>query len=817
MAVWRSGEWPGGASWDILVAQSTDAGATWTAPAALHPNAVSNSIPTYAPHIATDGAGNWLAVWNSNNSLGDTIGTDFDILFATGWGPDQDGDGLASGAEVNIHGTDPFDDDSDDDGLLDGTEVGGGGGGGGAGGSGGVVANDLGFVTGTDPLDADSDDDGLLDGTEVGLSEPEGDDTDPGVFVPDSHPGSTTDPLDSDSDDDGLDDGTEDTNGNGAVDPGETDPIDADSDDDGFSDGDEVLAGSDPNDANSTLVGFGPLAALNTNAASGWGLDRYPQLATDGAGSWLAVWNSTDPLDDTIGTDNDILVARSTDAGATWTAPAALNSNAAGDAGEDQFPQLATDGAGSWLAVWESTENLGGTLGTDADLLVARSTDAGATWTTPVALNTNASSDSGEDNNPQVVSDGAGSWVAVWESTENLGGTLGTDADILLARSTDAGATWTTPVALNTNAASDSGDDWYPQVATDGAGSWLAVWESTDSLGGTIGLDRDILVARSTDAGATWTALTTLNANAASDSGADYRPQVTNDGAGSWLAVWHSFDSLGGTLGTDADILLARSTDAGATWTAPTALHANAASDSGNDWYPQVTSDGAGSWVAVWQSLDSLGGTIGEDWDLLLARSTGAGTTWTAPAVLNSNAASDSGADLSTQLVTDGAGNWVAVWYSNDSLGGTIGTDWDIFFATGGGPDLDGDGLADGAEVNVYGTDPLDADTDDDGLSDGDEVETYGTDPLDADTDDDGLGDGDEVETYGTDPLDADTDDDGFSDGEEVAAGSDPLDPDSRPVIPVPSLTPFGGGLTALLLVLVVAAVGGPRLHRRRG
>jgi hypothetical protein len=43
-------------------------------------------------------------------------------------------------------------------------------------------------------------------------------------------------------------------------------------------------------------------------------------------------------------------------------------------------------------------------------------------------------------------------------------------------------------------------------VTTDGQGTWVAVWDSTDSLGGTIGTDGDILVARSTDGGLTWTA-----------------------------------------------------------------------------------------------------------------------------------------------------------------------------------------------------------------------------------------------------------------------------------------------------------------------
>lgn len=50
-------------------------------------------------------------------------------------------------------------------------------------------------------------------------------------------------------------------------------------------------------------------------------------------------------------------------------------------------------------------------------------------------------------------------------------------------------------------------------------------------------------------------------------------------------------------------------------------------------------------------------------------------------------------------------------------------------------------------------------------------------DPL-ADTDGDGLADGDELFVHGTDPACADTDGDGLSDGAETLAGADPLDPD---------------------------------------
>jgi len=428
---------------------------------------------------------------------------------------------------------------------------------------------------------------------------------------------------------------------------------------------------------------FSDPAPLNTNAGSDSGDDEPPQVTTDGAGHWVAVWHSDDTLGGTVGTDDDILVARSTDNGATWTAPVPLNTNAGTDSGHDRSPKVTTDGAGRWVAVWDSGENLGGTIGTDCDILVARSTDNGATWTAPAALNTNAGSDSGSDYCPHVATDGAGKWVAAWYSSDTLGATIGTDNDILVARSTDNGATWTAPAALNSNAGSDSGHDYTPQVTTDGLGHWVAVWWSDDDLGGTIGSDRDVLVARSTDNGANWTTPAALNTNAATDSGSDYYPEVTTDGAGHWVAVWDSSDSLGGTIGTDYDVIVARSTDNGANWTAPVALNTNAGTDSGSDFDGQMTTDGAGRWAAVWYSSDDLGATIGTDYDILETRSTDNGATWTAPAALNTNAGTDSGADECPQIATDGAGHWLVVWDSNDNLGSTIGTDYDVLVAYG--------------------------------------------------------------------------------------------------------------------------------------
>ena len=89
-------------------------------------------------------------------------------------------------------------------------------------------------------------------------------------------------------------------------------------------------------------------------------------------------------------------------------------------------------------------------------------------------------------------------------------------------------------------------------------------------------------------------------------------------------------------------------------------------------------------------------------------------------------------------------------------------------------PDTDGDGLTNRQEEELS-LNPENPDTDEDGLADGAEVDEHGTDPLDADTDDDRLPDGMEIE-LGTDPFEVDTDGDGYLDGDEVNEESDPTD-----------------------------------------
>jgi hypothetical protein len=118
-----------------------------------------------------------------------------------------------------------------------------------------------------------------------------------------------------------------------------------------------------------------------------------------------------------------------------------------------------------------------------------------------------------------------------------------------------------------------------------------------------------------------------------------------------------------------------------------------------------------------------------------------------------------------------------------DAAGGFVAAGY-LFERVGIDPlstDTDGDGIADGAEVNTYQTNPLLEDSDGDGLTDGAEIDTYSTNPKLADTDADSLSDNVELNTHRTNPNSKDSDSDGFDDPFEINTGFSPISATSTP------------------------------------
>lgn len=386
------------------------------------------------------------------------------------------------------------------------------------------------------------------------------------------------------------------------------------------------------------FVSFGPSAAaqpwLGNTSVTNFGEGSNIRILTDGEGTWIAVWHSHAQSIEGVGPDDDIVLSRSLDNGVSWSPPAALNTNAATDSGDDRIPDLAFDGNGTWHAVWHSNDSLGSLIGDDFDVLIAHSFDAGASWTDPAPLNTNAASDDRDDYRPHVATDRKGHCVAVWG-----------DDRIAVSRSADYGMTWTPPVTMNASTSRAI----RGEVITDGLGNWMIVWYANWGNN-----DVDAFVARSVDNGASWSVPTALNINASVDDGNDFVPQVATDRQGTWVAVWHSFSTLGGTIGNDNDILFARSLDNGVTWTYPEPLNEAATYDGGDgDYEPHIVTDETGNWVVVWSSE-----ALGNPFKILISRSTDGARTWTSPEVLYA-------AELPSytpRLGTDRKGTWVAAW-----------------------------------------------------------------------------------------------------------------------------------------------------------
>lgn len=445
-----------------------------------------------------------------------------------------------------------------------------------------------------------------------------------------------------------------------------------------------VMAVAKGDAAAQTMAFQGPVL-VNTYAMSDSNGDFAPVIATDGAGTHVVVWETDNPT--TTGEDWDLMFARSRDDGVTWSAARALNTNAATDDTDDFDPAIAADEAGNWIVAWHTFPIIGGSQSIDTEIVYSRSTDGGLTWSAPRILNTDFAADDPRttDWHVAIAAGSGGTWVATWTRY------IWQDSGVYTARSTDEGATWEAP-ARHASAYEFNLED--ASVATDRAGNWVVAWSS----GGVVGNDADIQYSRSADDGTTWSAQAHLNSNAGGDISDDVSLTLASDGA-VFIAMWSADHALAGTLGTDRDVLFARSTDGGASWSAPAALNTNAATDSGDD-APlsrgEVAGDGRGNWIALWDSNDSLGGTIGTDWDMLAAHSSDGGTTWGTPEPVKSE--SDGiWPDGAGDLVGDSRGRWVAVWSSGDGRLGN-GNEWDILCSRITG-DSDGDGIFDSWET----------------------------------------------------------------------------------------------------------------------
>ena len=318
------------------------------------------------------------------------------------------------------------------------------------------------------------------------------------------------------------------------------------------------------------------------NISNDSGSSFNPRIAVGAAGNVNVVWQ------DQLPSGTEIMFSHSTNAGVSFSAAINLSNDSA-DSGS---PEIAADTAGNVYIVWEhDTLNLG--------IFFIHSTDGGATFSTPAVLSTNASG----SYSPQIAIGLSGHLTVIWEDDAQSA------SDISFSYSSDHGATFSVPETLSDH----TGNSMSAEIATDLNGNIDVVWEN-NSPG-----NFDIFFSRSTDNGVTFSSPKDMS----NGSGNAVDPQIGLDAKDNINVVWE--DNTPPKY--NPDIYFARSSDGGATFSSPV----NISNDAGISANPFLTIDAGANINVAWED-DTPGNK-----DIFFSRSTDSGATFSAPLNLSND------------------------------------------------------------------------------------------------------------------------------------------------------------------------------------
>lgn len=292
-----------------------------------------------------------------------------------------------------------------------------------------------------------------------------------------------------------------------------------------------------------------------------------------------------------------------------WSAPAQIN---AGDATTAEIPAAAVHGNAAY-AVWTDDR-----LSSTNDLFLAVSADGGQSWT---------------DTNTSLAAFVSSPAIAVDPTTGALYVAfvqVGEGATLDIIRSADGGLTWPERATV-----SDTPSFIEPQIELDDSGHIYVAWVKP----GNFFMDDALFLARSSDGGQSWieSQVTTL----------------TNDcNFDRWDMAAAGNDRVYVVLALCGQVWLLESGDGGQSWTATPPFRDNEDAFAVNS--PAITVNGPNEVAVAWE--DSASGVS----DLLFARSSDGGATWSAPVKINST---EEG--FTPDLAARGAGEFVAGWESN--------------------------------------------------------------------------------------------------------------------------------------------------------
>ena len=134
----------------------------------------------------------------------------------------------------------------------------------------------------------------------------------------------------------------------------------------------------------SGLVNAYDCNGARNSSLSPWGIriNDFPSMAVDRSGGsrngWIYIVTNEKNLSP-AGSDEDIVMHRSTDGGGTWSAGIRVNQDALNNGKKQYMPWMCVDGAGGVNVVYYDNRN--SSAGDSVEVLVSRSLDGGNTWT----------------------------------------------------------------------------------------------------------------------------------------------------------------------------------------------------------------------------------------------------------------------------------------------------------------------------------------------------------------------------------------------------------------------------------------------------
>lgn len=219
-----------------------------------------------------------------------------------------------------------------------------------------------------------------------------------------------------------------------------------------------------------------------------------------------------------------VVVSRSSNDGTSWNPPQAID----GATGSCYSPYLVVTGEEDLYVVWnELVSN---------DIMFSRSQNGGSSWTTPL----NISNSPGWSSDPAMAVDNSGNIYVVWQDP-----TYGNETTCF-CKSTDGGATWTTPrMVLCT-----SGNNELHDMDCQDPSNLYVVWQDDTNT------KKEIYFVRSLDRGETWSG----GINISSMVGSSREPRIAADSAGNLNVIWWNVST------GSHDIHFIRSIDQGVNW-----------------------------------------------------------------------------------------------------------------------------------------------------------------------------------------------------------------------------------------------------------